>query len=277
MMTEEMKTTLSTHDLFAETGMKPEMREIINRWFLEVSQDFGIPYHTIAAAQNYFDRCVVKNKGGSVDLQLLALSCLTTASKFFEQRPINFGEAQSIVQNLYDQKALMATENRILQLLDWKLNCVTSYEAMAMFLSFDLNEEELISHAELFLLFSLSETSFVGYTPTTLGLASVICAFDNTGISSEYWLTWISKFLTLGPEVRHCADMMMKCMIRHSPPSSVAQADEKTAASSPRCESPANVTDVLSAVESESDLMNVFQDDCNSSNSHSFFSVSDFF
>ena len=99
---------------------------------------------------------------------------------------------------MYDQSALVATENRILELLDWKLNCVTSYETMSMFLSYDINKDELMSHASLFLIFSLSNSSFVGYTPTVLGLASILCAFDNTGITPQFWTAWISQFMTLG-------------------------------------------------------------------------------
>jgi len=272
MMEREKMCSLTSHDLFSETGLKPDMREIISRWYLEVSQEFGIALHTVAVAQNYFDRCVVKNNGGSVDLQLLALSCLVTASKFFDQRPISFVEARSIVENMYDQSALVATENRILELLDWKLNCVTSYETMSMFLSYDINKDELMSHANLFLIFSLSDSSFVGYTPTILGLASILCAFDNTGITPQFWTAWISQFMTLGPEVRECAKMMLDCMTRHSPPPSDEPAHSSAKDVDSRCESPVNVTDVLGAAVPNDEFSKALR-----TGEDQFFAISDFF
>jgi hypothetical protein len=55
---------------------------------LKVGNDFAIPEHTISVALNYFDRCIVENKGATLDLHLLAVTCLTVASKFFSRVPM---------------------------------------------------------------------------------------------------------------------------------------------------------------------------------------------
>ena len=36
MMEREKMCSLTSHDLFSQSGLKPDMREIISRWYLEV-------------------------------------------------------------------------------------------------------------------------------------------------------------------------------------------------------------------------------------------------
>lgn len=229
ILSEERQDHVSAKILFSdETGLRFEWRDQIGQWLTQVAQQCAISYHTIAVALKYFDRCVVMNKGAAADLHLLALSCLSIASKFFDHQPLSMADVQAIVHHRYDKKAIVATEHRVLILLDWKLNCVTSYETMATFLQYFENNYDLFTRAELFLVFAISDSAFLDYLPSDLGLASILCAFKNAGVSSESWLNWVGSLVQISSSVFDCEKLLLSCLIKHPPED--------------RCESPDTVT-----------------------------------
>jgi hypothetical protein len=252
MLADESLYVVPSTPLFStSTGMQPQWRETIAQWYIQIAQTYQVPNHTVAVALNYFDRCVLANKGASVDLHLLALTCLTIASKFFEPRPITIAEAQNIVQLRYDQKAIVATEQRVLQLLDWKLNSITSYEILTTLLLFDPNRDELTAHAELFLLISLSEGTFIDFPPSVLGMASILCAYDNAGLSPEAWVDWLSCMTALPAAVGPCVELMMSSMVRLAVPPPTPCENLEFSHKAARSCSPVNVSDIAALHEEE--------------------------
>ncbi|KAK8942508.1 putative cyclin-D7-1 [Platanthera zijinensis] len=60
--------------------------------------------------------------------ELIAIACLSIASKFEEVRQPTFDEYQDLeTEKKFDPDTIKETELLVLKALDWKLYCVTSY------------------------------------------------------------------------------------------------------------------------------------------------------
>jgi hypothetical protein len=200
-----------------------------------------------------------------------------------------------VAQNNFSRNDIIATEQRVLDLLQWQLNCVTACEAAAVFVFSEDNREELLSHARVFLLIGVSESAFVGAKPSVVALSSILSAFDTMKLCP---LQWVSKmghlvefsvsplsFLLLfncvygrsfcprsnstffQPEVSECHSLMAASIFQHEPCTLPAP--------DVPCESPANITDSFLMDVGDDDLFSACQD--HQLGKDLGFTISDFF
>lgn len=215
MAERELGNIVSQADLFSPSvGMQPEWRAKIGDWLVEMAHAVDIPYHTVAVALAYLDQVAVHSTGIRWDLQLLSLTCLFIASKFFQSKPLSAVEVALLSNGKYSTAHITETEKIVLECLQWKLNVVTPHEVMATLLTFEDNRDLLMAQAELFLVFTMTDLAFIGAPPSTLGAASILCAFEQTNLPFAGWLARLESagIVPVTDESRKLALMMLACV-----------------------------------------------------------------
>ncbi|KAK8961353.1 putative cyclin-D7-1 [Platanthera guangdongensis] len=131
---------------------------------------------TIFAAVNYFDRFLSLSRPTrqwqTWMAELIAIACLSIASKFEEVCQPTFDEYQMKdleTEKKFDPDTIKEMELLVLKALDWKLYCVTSY-SYAELLSGHLSAA-LMARATDLLIHTLLDTKFIEHNPSVVAVS----------------------------------------------------------------------------------------------------------
>ncbi|KAI0498340.1 hypothetical protein KFK09_021581 [Dendrobium nobile] len=149
------------------------------QWILLVSagQRLGLTHKTIFAAVNYLDRFLSASRPSRKweiwMVELLSIACLSIASKFEEVCYPSFDEFQQMKEQKSDRKfdpnAIKQMEFLVLKVLDWKLNCVTSYSYIEL-LSASLSAPLMARITDL-LIHTLCDSKFLEHNPSVVAVS----------------------------------------------------------------------------------------------------------
>lgn len=111
----------------AERSLLREQREAVVNFNTELAEDFGLNPQTAALGMNYFDRYGSALEAEKLPIprdrvQLISMTCLMLASKFFDRRTPSINDMCKIAQHVYSHDEFRELELDILERLRWLLH-----------------------------------------------------------------------------------------------------------------------------------------------------------
>jgi len=172
-----------------EYGLSSAERECIVAWIFSSVEDLGLRNETASSATNIFDRTlsVIPNIPKN-QLQLVASACLIIASKMIE---VNFAVPAEIcfhAGNCFTVEDLKEAELVVLQTLCWSVNCVTVHTFLQAYLTiphFANFGESFHCVAELYADLSCVEYELIGFKPSVVACAALMCTLELYNLNME--------------------------------------------------------------------------------------------
>lgn len=197
-----------------DRSLRREQREAVVTFNTEVSEDFGLNPQTAALSMNYFDRycsaLVADNQSIPRErVQLMSMTCLMLASKFFDRHTPSIDDMCQIAQHVYSREDFRTQELEILEKLNWLLHVPLPHTFLTMLLRVaDVNEAAhcgkaaepkvaKVADAPLnnmtkwgCILIDLSGFSyeFLKYPPLVIAYAALLCSARFEAVKSEHIL-----------------------------------------------------------------------------------------
>ena len=183
---------------------------------------------------NYFDRyctaLVAENQEQGIPrerVQLIAMTCLMLASKFFDRRTPSIEDMSKIAQHVYTPGEFRQLELEILDRLKWLLHVPLPHTFFSMLMRVvdvaesPTPEKGKISSSNLqkwgFILIDLSgfEYDFLKYSPLVIAMAALLCSARLEAVKSEHILVakleMLRRECAIEPtELVECAQAVMK-------------------------------------------------------------------
>ncbi|KAF0697566.1 Aste57867_11754 [Aphanomyces stellatus] len=105
-------------------GMKALWRAQVCDWMTSMAAAVDFEATTVALAIHYLDRYLSAVAIRQSELELVALVCVMTASKFHEKDSLTVAEVAQMIDDKYTPAAILALERQVLQVLQWKLHAI---------------------------------------------------------------------------------------------------------------------------------------------------------
>ncbi|XP_038880932.1 putative cyclin-D7-1 [Benincasa hispida] len=189
------------------------------QWLIKCRSRWNFSYGTVFLAANYLDRFISKNRSKEWKdwmVELLAVACLSIASKFHETYPPTLSEIQmeDYMDHVFDQSCIERMEMILLEALDWHLSCPTPYYYIQL-LGLKLLESSIGEEADYVLMVKIKELligavldyRLIPFKPSLIAISSIWCCLDLLPpITSQ---SSLSYFMSLFDQ--HHKDEMMKC------------------------------------------------------------------
>jgi hypothetical protein len=104
------------------------MRSVLMDWLIEVAEDYLLCSQTLFLCVNYVDRFLSIYPVDRAKLQLLGVSCLLLASKYWEVRAPSIDEFIYISDSTYSRDQVLNMEGALLNTLQFALMAVTPWD-----------------------------------------------------------------------------------------------------------------------------------------------------
>mmetsp|Transcript_12662 Transcript_12662/g.18605 ORF Transcript_12662/g.18605 Transcript_12662/m.18605 type:complete len:361 (-) Transcript_12662:67-1149(-) len=116
-------------------------RAKICTWCYQVADLYKFQREIVAVSMSYLDRflCTKKDRGvldNLKDYQLVAMASLFMAIKLHEPLKMNLAQFVALGRGCYDEKEIIATEKRLLTVLDWQIQDPTALAFCVHLLAF---------------------------------------------------------------------------------------------------------------------------------------------
>jgi len=215
---------------------------------------------TVFAGLNLVDRELSRKSYKKSGVKLLAMASIFTASKLHETTPLTLDEIYTLGNCSFTKAEILNEELRLLTSHCWNFGNVSSYNNMqdyvaALQLSQDL-KDKIRYNAQVVLDFALCDYNLLSYTPTTMALASIRCAFQGLQKSSQDWaatLKYLQKngFSIKRIDIMDCYSEMQKAFTAYEESANASESTESAGTCSPaaspqksRSPSPTGVADL---------------------------------
>ena len=212
-------------------GMRPVWRSKVASWLLEFEDEFGLSQDTIFVAVNYMDRYLSQVSTKRSLLQLLAMSAILVASKLHEACPLLVSDLRELADGTYAESDIKLMELELLRVIQWKLHPVTPQAVMShliLSVADAATQHAVLEDAVTFLDVALPETEFMKFAPSVQATASVLCAFETSGLAGVHeWCARVRPYGVLaGDGVLECKERMLAVFnsLCPSPPAAAAAA-----------------------------------------------------
>ena len=189
------------------------MRSILVDWLLEVSVEYGLQHHTLLLCVSYIDRFLSVRAIDRTRLQLLGVTALLVAAKYWEIRPPLIDDFLYISDHTYSRDEVVAMERTMLHELHWEIGGCTALD-FTRFLLWEMGHvEPLTEHmAHLLIDLWLLEQDSVGCRQAVVGGSCLVAAV--WAVSGERWLG-LSRVLRFGlRETELCVESMLRAWRR---------------------------------------------------------------
>ena len=104
-----------------------DMRSIVVDWLIEVCGEYRLAEETLYFAISLIDRALCEMNVIRSELQLLGVTCIMIASKWYEISPPSMEEWVYICDDQYSSQNIIRMESTVLKLLKFQIVCVTPY------------------------------------------------------------------------------------------------------------------------------------------------------
>ncbi|OQS06976.1 hypothetical protein THRCLA_01003 [Thraustotheca clavata] len=158
-------------------GMTSEWRINVCNWITSLAGTLNFEVTTTSLAMNYFDRYLSVKSIEKSQVELVAMACVLTASKFNEQEALTINEAASIATD-HTSADIIATEKELLKVLEWKLHAVLPHHFMECWLEQLEADSTVLDLCLDFLSRTATDLSMLAFTPSTTALACITLAYD---------------------------------------------------------------------------------------------------
>lgn len=163
-----------------------KMRMILVDWLVEVHCHFCLMHETLFVAVKIMDRFIQKVQVKRGDLQLVGITALWIASKYFQVEVVQLNKFIAITAHAYNYQQFVKMEFEIMNTLNWKLKMATPLSFLRLFLKCCKcsNTEYYISYMVLDI--SLLDQRYINFQHSLLACAAVVLAKMLTK-SNELW------------------------------------------------------------------------------------------
>lgn len=156
------------------------MRQILVNWIFRVCLHWNLLPETLWLTVNIVDRFASKRQVHTKSFQLLGIAAMFIATKFEETCPRSINDLMKITPRNYSKGAIVASEQYILQTLEFRISHYVSPYCWMRAESYDLQTRTLGRFlAEVTLL----DGRFVGLKPSLVAEVSVFTATRMLGSS----------------------------------------------------------------------------------------------
>lgn len=181
---EEFYLSATNYFQMVQHEIKPNMRQIVTTWMLEVCLDQHFQANVFLLSCNILDRFLSQLGIKKSQFQLVAAATVFIASKLVEPCPISGTDLIRYTDDTYQLTELLEMELLILSKLKWDLSAITPYDFLHHLLRL-LEEEGPLLQEEQFRVQEFSQTillscakdfRFSMYTPSMLSSAAIATA-----------------------------------------------------------------------------------------------------
>jgi len=177
----------------------PSTRAKITEWFCKMGESFELSAHTVGIACNFLDRTLARRECSPVQFQLCAVTALLLAAKIEERKPITLNDLVVLSSGLFTRDDIRLMELEMLRVLKWRLAppTVAAFADLLLVLEpRDAVRARVGALAEQFVNLSYVHDALRGFEPSTLAVASIICAYREAGEPKgevERWTAVVKK------------------------------------------------------------------------------------
>ncbi|XAR68925.1 hypothetical protein NMG60_11000340 [Bertholletia excelsa] len=178
------------------------------QWLIKSRSRLNLSFHTIFNAANYLDRFLSTNlcKGWKRwKIELLAVACLSVASKFGETDPPLLHEIQMEDRDCSFQSSMIQRmELTLLEALGWRLGSVTSHSYVEL-LTWDISSPysnmpgDLSARVTELLLCTLFDCGFMEFRQSVVAISALRCIIEEW-LPSAYEGDYLAYITRLIPE-----------------------------------------------------------------------------
>ena len=189
------------------------MRSILVDWLLEVSVEYGLQPHTLLLCVSYIDRFLSVRAIDRTRLQLLGVTALLVAAKYWEIRPPLIDDFLYISDHTYTRDEVVAMERAMLYELRWEIGGCTALD-FTRFLLWELGPvDPLTEHmAHLLIDLWLLEQDSVGTRQAVVGGSCLVAAV--WAVTGQRWIG-MGRVVRFGlRETEWCVDSMLRAWRR---------------------------------------------------------------
>ncbi|XP_059653031.1 cyclin-D4-1-like [Cornus florida] len=188
-------------------------------WILKVHAHYHFRPVTAFLSVNYFDRFLSSHSlpASGWPFQLLSVACVSLAAKMEELYvPLLIDLQVSEPRFVFEPQTVQRMELRVMAGLGWRLRSVTPFDYLDYFISCSGSEPEvfarLLSASTDLILKTIRVIDFLGFRPSTIAAAAVICATGKSLDFSEPFYERLNKEM-----VRSCHQLMEEYLIDTCP------------------------------------------------------------
>lgn len=192
-----------------QTDINPVMRAILVNWLVEVCLEYSFLTETLYLAVNITDRflgrvAITRNK-----LQLVGISALFIAAKYFEMEAQLVDDLVHITDDTYRKDEIIRMESLILSTLSFDVTVITCYDFLGRFTE-SSNINSIASDMAHFLSeLTLQEYGMIGFLPSVIAASCVVVALFAT--NSPHWTHELKQSLGFdGSQLRPCIASILR-------------------------------------------------------------------
>ncbi|XP_057513909.1 putative cyclin-D7-1 [Actinidia eriantha] len=188
------------------------------QWLLKSQSRLNLSCQTVFNAANYFDRYLSMNQCTGWKywmVELLAIACLSVASKFGETAHPPLHEIQmEVLDHSFQSSLIQRMELTLLKALGWRLGSITAYSYIELLMcdidKYSLNSlalGQLTTKVTELLLGTLSDSKFLEFRPGVIAISALRCVIKESLPSTKMSnLTSLSRLIP-----QHQKDDLIKC------------------------------------------------------------------
>jgi cyclin A len=159
------------------------MRSILCDWLCEVAEEYKLSSQTLFLSVSYIDRFLSRVPIDRTKLQLVGVTAMLLASKYWEIYPPAIDEFVYISDNTYRKEEVLQMENALLTALKFQLTTPTSWEFSRRFCRAANADKQTEMLVDYFLELFLQESSSLRFRPSLCAASAVFLSRYTLGLS----------------------------------------------------------------------------------------------
>eukprot|EP01091_Cochliopodium_minus_P008644 TRINITY_DN1992_c0_g1_i1.p1 TRINITY_DN1992_c0_g1~~TRINITY_DN1992_c0_g1_i1.p1 ORF type:complete len:237 (-),score=77.26 TRINITY_DN1992_c0_g1_i1:83-793(-) len=161
-----------------QNDINKSMFAILLDWLVEVAVEYNVNDHTIFLTKNYIERFLSNKRVARSELQLVGISAMMIASKFYEIYPPSVDDFVYISDSTYSRQQVISMEAFILNTLRFDIvppTCTEFLKRYSIAAKID-KHQEIFLFCNYLLNLTFQEYCFAKYLPSQIAISSIIVA-----------------------------------------------------------------------------------------------------
>ncbi|KAK5778352.1 uncharacterized protein PWA37_000398 [Arxiozyma heterogenica] len=192
-----------TKDKHSMCYLRPKLRTILVDWIVQVHEKFQCVSETLLLSINIMDRFLSTSKVSTSKLQLVAITSLFIASKFYEINLPKISNYAYVTDGAASIRDIKLAEYQILKALNFEIAWPNPMDFIRRISKSDNYDERTRKYAKMIIEFAYCSTLFIHLKPSLLSVLSMYIAKKMTMQSvekdkqetEENLIKWLTPFL----------------------------------------------------------------------------------
>jgi cyclin A len=173
----ELMNPLNPHYMgTTQTDITFHMRAILVDWMVEVAEEYNLQTQTLYLSVAYVDKFLNKIPTDRNRLQLVGISALLIAAKYWEIYPPSIEDFVYISDNTYDRDQVVRMEAAILSTLKFRLTLATPWDFKSRFITAANCDLNTALYVDYLIELALIDSLCVQFKPSIIAAAAVYLA-----------------------------------------------------------------------------------------------------